>query len=113
MKIVTALNTALLMLPVVMANAESRLGLTEWNASKPFLITGVLSEESILVIQDGLYFICQLDDQGEFIDLSPCKTILTVGLRKRIATAEAALAEIEQDAADAAPERHLRHLQRT
>jgi hypothetical protein len=83
-------------------SAESVLNLTEWNASKPFLITGVLSSERVLVIQDGLYFTCQLNDKGEFIDLSQCKPILTAGLRQQISTAEAAQVAAESAAAAAA-----------
>ena len=101
MRFVRVLASAVLTITASVASAESLLS-PRWDGWKPFLITGVLSSESILVVQDGVYFTCQLDDQGEFIDLSPCKPILTGGLRKQIATAEAALAEIEQDAADAA-----------
>ncbi len=101
MKFVRVLASALLTLAASVAGAESLLG-PRWDGWKPFLITGILSPESILVVQDGVYFTCQLDDQGEFIDLSPCKPILTAGLRKQIATAEAALAEAVQAAADAA-----------
>ena len=103
MKFALGLASAVLTLTASVASAESLLS-PRWDGWKPFLITGVLSSESILVIQEGLYFICQLDDQGEFLDLSPCKPILTGGLRKQIATAEAALAEADQAAADAAME---------
>lgn len=102
MKFVRGLTSAILTLTASVTGAEGRLGLGGWDASKPFLITGVLSSESILVIQEGLYFICQLDDQGEFIDLSPCKPIRTKGLRQQISTAEAALAEAMQEAEDLA-----------
>ena len=103
MKLALGLASAVLTLTASVACADSLLG-PRWDGWKPFLITGVLSSESILVVQDGVYFTCQLDDQGEFIDLSPCKPILTGGLRKQIATAEAALAEADQAAADAAME---------
>ena len=89
-------------LSLTSVSAGGRLDLGEWDASKPFLITGILSSASILVIQDGLYFTCQLDDQGEFMDLLQCKPILTAGLRQQISTVEATAAALEAAAAKAA-----------
>ena len=105
MKIVAALNTALLMLPVVMANAESRLGLGEWNAFKPYQVTGVLSSNQILVLQADVYFTCQLDDQGSFSDLSPCQPILTFGQRYLFAEQEVAAEKAYQDGLKAEAQR--------
>jgi hypothetical protein len=96
------LTAIFLALSLTSVSAGGRLDLGEWDASKPFLITGILSSASILVIQDGLYFTCQLDDQGKFVDLLQCKPILTAGLRQQISTVEATAAALEAAAAKAA-----------
>lgn len=97
MKFVRGLTSAILTITASVAGAEGRIGLGEWSASKPYQLTGVLSSERILVMQENVYFTCQLDDQGTFIDLSPCQPILTAGQRDYIAAQEVAAEEAYQD----------------
>jgi len=97
MKFALGLTSAILTLTASIASAESRLGLGEWSASKPYQVTGVLSSDRILVLQEDVYFTCQLDDQGTFIDLSPCEPILTSGQRAYIAEQEVAAEKAYQD----------------
>ena len=105
MKLVIGLTSAVLTLATSTASAEGRLGLGEWSASKPYQVTGVLSSERILVLQADVYFTCQLDDQGSFIDLSACKPILTSGQRYYIAEQEVAAEKAYQDGLKAEAQR--------
>ena len=97
MKFVRVLASALLTLTASVACAEGRLDLGEWNAFKPYQVTGVLSSNQILVLQADVYFTCQLDDQGSFTDLSPCQPVLTLGQRYFFAEQEVAAEKAYQD----------------
>ncbi len=55
MKFVCGLTSAVLTLAASVACAEGRLGLGEWNAFKPYQVTGVLSSNQILVLQENVY----------------------------------------------------------
>lgn len=97
MRFMRVLASAVLTLTASVACAEGRLDLGEWNAFQPYQVTGVLSSNQILVLQADVYFTCQLDDQGTFIDLSPCQPILTSGQRDYIAAQEVAAEKAYQD----------------
>ena len=105
MRFMRVLASAVLTLTASVASAEGRLGLGEWSAFKPYQVTGVLSSNQILVLQADVYFTCQLDDQGTFIDLSPCQPILTSGQRDYIAEQEVAAEKAYQDGLKAEAQR--------
>ncbi len=97
MKFVSGIAFGVLTLTASLAGAEGRLDLGEWNAFKPYQVTGVLSSNQVLVLQADVYFTCQLDDQGSFSDLSPCQPILTLGQRYFFAEQEVAAEKAYQD----------------
>jgi len=105
MKFVCGLTSAVLTLAASVACAEGRLGLGEWNAFKPYQVTGVLSSNQILVLQENVYFTCQLDSKGTFIDLSPCQPILTLGQRYFFSEQEVAAEKAYQDGLKAEAQR--------
>lgn len=105
MRFVRVLASAVLTLTASVASAEGRLGLGEWNAFKPYQVTGVLSSNQILVLQADVYFTCQLDDQGSFTDLSPCQPVLTLGQRYFFAEQEVAAEKAYQDGLKAEAQR--------